>query len=114
LLLSASEPANGNDEALVLFGLWDLLRHYPLHREPVFARLKLADKDVASLLHGEGVLAFQWRSRRSCKGQQKGLLLTIGPKAKRHRSKVQLFYLSCSDSFAAGSLMRTVWSPLRY
>ncbi len=31
--------------------LWDILRHYPLHREPLFAALKPVDAEAGSLLH---------------------------------------------------------------
>src|SRR5262249_36806481 len=46
-----SEGGNGDGDELVVSGLWDLLRHYQLHREPLFAGLKLEDPDAESLLH---------------------------------------------------------------
>src|SRR5262249_27182157 len=45
-----SEADNGDREALVLSGLWELLRHYQLQREPLFASLKLVDPEAESLL----------------------------------------------------------------
>jgi predicted acylesterase/phospholipase RssA len=45
------EAANGDREEHLVSGLWDLLCHYQLHREPLFASLKLVDSDVESLLH---------------------------------------------------------------
>jgi predicted acylesterase/phospholipase RssA len=62
LLLPSAAPAvadpsrplsegNGDREELVVSGLWDLLRHYQFHREPLFAALKPVDEDAGSLLH---------------------------------------------------------------
>src|SRR5262249_7566255 len=52
---TASPPAanhsNGVSEELIVSRLADLLRHYPLHREPFFETLKLADPDAEQLLH---------------------------------------------------------------
>jgi predicted acylesterase/phospholipase RssA len=45
------EVDNGDNQAVVLSILWDVLRHYQLHREPVFARLKPVDPDAEALLH---------------------------------------------------------------
>jgi predicted acylesterase/phospholipase RssA len=42
---------NGDGEELVLRRLWDLLCHYQLHREPLFAGIKLMHPDAESLLH---------------------------------------------------------------
>src|SRR5262249_39684657 len=45
------EAGNGDPEEFVVSGLWDLLCHYQLPREPLFASLKLVDPDAESLLH---------------------------------------------------------------
>jgi hypothetical protein len=45
------EIGNGDSQDVVLSILWDILRHYQLHREPLFARLKPADPDAEGLLH---------------------------------------------------------------
>ena len=52
LPLTPPAPTAGNrdGEELVLSGLWDLLRHYQFHREPLFAALKLPDADAEALL----------------------------------------------------------------
>src|SRR5262249_20224216 len=38
-----SKAGNGDGEEVVVSGLWDLLRHYHFHREPLFTGLKLVD-----------------------------------------------------------------------
>jgi predicted acylesterase/phospholipase RssA len=50
----SSAATNGNGEELVISGLWELLRHYPLHREPLFAHLNPVDRDAEALLHASG------------------------------------------------------------
>jgi predicted acylesterase/phospholipase RssA len=45
----SSEPANGTQEEPLLSGLWDLLCHYQLHREPSFAGLPLEDRGAEAL-----------------------------------------------------------------
>jgi hypothetical protein len=45
------EMGSGDREALVVLRLWDLMRHYQLHREPLFATLKLVDRSAESLLN---------------------------------------------------------------
>jgi hypothetical protein len=47
-LPSATGASEG--EAALMSILWDLLRHYQFHREPLFAALKLVDPDADSLL----------------------------------------------------------------
>jgi hypothetical protein len=47
----ATGVAKGDGEELLVSDLWDLLRHYQFHREPVFAGLHPADPDADSLLH---------------------------------------------------------------
>jgi predicted acylesterase/phospholipase RssA len=51
VLPPSSEAANGDREELIVSGLWDLLRHYQLNHEPLFAGLKPVDPDAESLLH---------------------------------------------------------------
>src|SRR5262249_48615032 len=46
-----SKAGNGDPEEVVVSGLWDLLRHYQFHREPLFAGLKFVDPDAESLFH---------------------------------------------------------------
>jgi predicted acylesterase/phospholipase RssA len=51
---SAPLPAdrvNNVSEELIVSRLWNLMRHYPLHREPFFENLKLVDADAEALLH---------------------------------------------------------------
>jgi predicted acylesterase/phospholipase RssA len=48
---SQSEGGKGDSQEVVLPILWDVLRHYQLHRELLFAGLKLADPDAQALLH---------------------------------------------------------------
>jgi len=48
---SSFEASNCEREELVLSGLWDILCHYQLQREPLFAGLKPEDPEAASLLH---------------------------------------------------------------
>jgi predicted acylesterase/phospholipase RssA len=43
--------ASAQSEERLIAGLWDLLRHYQLHREPLFAALKPVDADAEALLH---------------------------------------------------------------
>jgi predicted acylesterase/phospholipase RssA len=45
------EPSNGNREEHVLSGLWNILCHYQLQREPVFDGLRPEDPEAESLLH---------------------------------------------------------------
>jgi hypothetical protein len=45
---------NGGRERHVVSGLWDLVRHYPFQRDPLFAGLKLVDADAEALLHASG------------------------------------------------------------
>jgi hypothetical protein len=47
----ALEEGNGHHEELVLSGLWDILRHYQLQREPLFVGLKPEDPDAETLMH---------------------------------------------------------------
>jgi hypothetical protein len=51
VLPPSSEAGNGDHEELLVSRLWDLLRHYPFHREPLFAGLKPVDPDAETLLH---------------------------------------------------------------
>jgi predicted acylesterase/phospholipase RssA len=61
LLSSRPELGKGDGAEAVLPILWDVLRHYQLYREPLFAGLKPVDPDAAALLHacrrGDRVLA---------------------------------------------------------
>lgn len=41
---------NGDGDAAVLSVLWDLMRHYPCHHEPLFAGLRPVDPDAEALL----------------------------------------------------------------
>jgi predicted acylesterase/phospholipase RssA len=49
--LPIPEVRNGDSQNAVLSNLSDVLRHYQLHREPLFARLKPVDPDVEGLLN---------------------------------------------------------------
>jgi hypothetical protein len=44
---------NGNtaSEELILLGLWDVVRHYHFHGDPLFSGLKPVDADAQALLH---------------------------------------------------------------
>ena len=46
---SRPEVGNGDGQEIVLPILWDVLRHYQLQREPLFAGLKPADPDAEAL-----------------------------------------------------------------
>ena len=48
---SKPEVGNGDGQEIVLPILWDVLRHYQLQREPLFAGLKPEDPDAEALLH---------------------------------------------------------------
>src|SRR5262249_32482178 len=50
VLPPSSEAGHGDREELIVSCLWDLLCHYQLHREPLFAGLKPVDPDAESLL----------------------------------------------------------------
>ncbi|MGH7171623.1 MAG: patatin-like phospholipase family protein [Gemmataceae bacterium] len=41
--------STGNREDLLVSNLWDVMRHYPFHREPLFAGLKPVDADAEAL-----------------------------------------------------------------
>ena len=43
-------PATATATRVVLSVLWDLMRHYPFHREPLFAGLRPVDPDAEALL----------------------------------------------------------------
>src|SRR5439155_1743850 len=47
----SSGSGNGDTEELVVAGLWEVMRHYQFHRDPLFAGLKPADADAELLLH---------------------------------------------------------------
>jgi predicted acylesterase/phospholipase RssA len=49
------QAADGDRDEVMMSGLWDLLSHYQLHHEPLFARLQLVDPDAESLLHASGI-----------------------------------------------------------
>ncbi len=49
-LSAVAAGGGGEGDAWLLDGLWDLLRHHRLHREPLFAHLKLTDRDAEALL----------------------------------------------------------------
>jgi predicted acylesterase/phospholipase RssA len=51
LSLPMPDAGNGDGQAVVLSILWDVLRHYQLHREPLFAGLNPTDPDAKALLH---------------------------------------------------------------
>jgi predicted acylesterase/phospholipase RssA len=46
----APDAGDGDDDAVVLSILWDLMRHFPFHREPLFAGLRPLDPDAEALL----------------------------------------------------------------
>ena len=48
LARSLLQTGNEDDEKLVLSCLWDVMRHYQFHREPLFAGLKPADSNAAA------------------------------------------------------------------
>jgi predicted acylesterase/phospholipase RssA len=48
---SRPEVGKGDGQEIVLPILWDVLRHYQLQREPLFAGLKPVDLDAEALLH---------------------------------------------------------------
>jgi predicted acylesterase/phospholipase RssA len=50
-LESERRSISTSSEEWLIAGLWDVLRHYQLHREPLFAALKLVDADAEALLH---------------------------------------------------------------
>jgi predicted acylesterase/phospholipase RssA len=54
-LAHPSEAAHGDGADLLLSRLGELLRHYQLHREPLFARLHPVDPDAELLILGSGL-----------------------------------------------------------
>ena len=48
---SKPEVGNGDGQEIVLPILWDVLRHYQLQREPLFAGLKPEDPEAEALVH---------------------------------------------------------------
>src|SRR5262245_44240826 len=51
VLAPAVELGGSDREELVISGLWDILCHHQLQREPLFASLKPEDPEAASVLH---------------------------------------------------------------
>src|SRR5262245_30116424 len=45
-----SETGNGDSSDRLVSGLWDLMRHYQFHQEPLFAALKPVDPEAETLL----------------------------------------------------------------